>query len=114
MINGDPQTISATRAAPKQFGGVKPGSAGVLMAGVEAQIVRDDGTLAGPKEPGELWIKGENVALGYWKNEKATRETFVDGWLRTGDRFYVDEDGHFLYALFLLARILTVMLILRF
>ena len=85
------QTISATR----QFGGPKPGSAGVLLPGMEARIVRDDGTIAGPNEPGELWLKGENVAMGYWRNEKATRETFADGWLRTGDRFRV-ENGQFL------------------
>lgn len=58
--------------------------------------MRDDGSLAGPNEPGELWVRGSNVALGYWGNEKATRETFADGWLRTGDRFRVDEDEHFL------------------
>ncbi|KAI0766413.1 acetyl-CoA synthetase-like protein [Trametes elegans] len=89
-------TISATRTAPPQFGGPKRGSPGVLIPGTEAKIVRDDGTLAGPNEPGELWVKGPNVALGYWRNEKATRETFVDGWVHTGDRFRVDEDQHFL------------------
>ena len=62
---------------------------------MEARIVRDDGTIAGPNEPGELWLKGENVAMGYWRNEKATKETFADGWLRTGDRFRV-ENGLFL------------------
>ena len=88
------QTISATRAAPPRYGGVKPGSVGLLLPGVEARIIRDDGTLAGYNEPGELWIKGENVALGYWGNEKATKETFVDGWLRTGDRIRIEEDGN--------------------
>ena len=78
------------------MGPAKPGSTGVLLPGIEARIVADDGTLAGPNQPGELWLKGENVVLGYWRNEKATKETFVDGWLRTGDRFRVDEDGQFL------------------
>lgn len=78
------------------MGLTKPGSTGMLMPGIEARIVRDDGTLASLNEPGELWLKGENVVPGYWRNEKATRETFVDGWLRTGDRFRVDEDGQFL------------------
>jgi long-subunit acyl-CoA synthetase (AMP-forming) len=46
---------------------------------------------------GELYLRGENIALGYRNNEKATRETFVEGgWLRTGDRFKVDKDGNFL------------------
>ncbi|KAI0720518.1 acetyl-CoA synthetase-like protein [Cerioporus squamosus] len=91
-------TISATRAAPPQYGGYKPGSVGLLLPGVEARIVRDDGTLAGPNEPGELWLKGENIALGYWRNEKASKETFVDGWLRTGDRFRIEEDGNLYFV----------------
>ena len=74
---------------------VVPGSAGILFPGMEARIVRDDGSDANINEPGELWIKAANVALGYWNDEKATRETFVDGWLKTGDLFMVDGDGTF-------------------
>ena len=88
------QTISATRATPTQFGGPKIGSAGALLPGVEVCIVRDDGSLAGPNEPGELWVKGDNIALGYWRNEEATKTTFVDGWLHTGDKFRMDEDHY--------------------
>ncbi len=47
---------------------------------------------------GEIIVRGENVMKGYWKNEKATRETIRDGWLHTGDMGYIDEDG-FLYVL---------------
>lgn len=68
---------------------------GILLPGMEARIVRDDGTEADWDEVGELWIRGENVVLGYWKNPKATAETFVDGWLRTGDRFRVDRNQYF-------------------
>ncbi|KAG2123812.1 hypothetical protein DEU56DRAFT_983721 [Suillus clintonianus] len=70
----------------------KPGSAGILVPGVEARIVRPDGSLAGPNEPGELLVRGGCVALGYKGNDKATRETFVDGWVRTGDQMRIDED----------------------
>lgn len=49
-------------------------------------------------EPGELWLRSKNVSLGYWNNPKANRETFVGGWLRTGDRFRYDEEGYFWYA----------------
>jgi long-subunit acyl-CoA synthetase (AMP-forming) len=71
----------------------KPGSVGILFPGVEARIVRPDGSLAGPNEPGELLLRGALVSLGYKGNEKATRETFVDGWLHTGDQLRIDEDG---------------------
>src|SRR5262249_43344042 len=44
-------------------------------------------------EVGELWVKGPNVVRGYWQNPQATAETFVDGWLRTGDIARLDEEG---------------------
>jgi len=62
-------------------------------------IVEDDGTPDGTpavlNQVGNLWLRGGNVALGYWNNKQATKETFVDGWLKTGDKFWVDEDGYF-------------------
>ncbi|OJA11811.1 hypothetical protein AZE42_11578, partial [Rhizopogon vesiculosus] len=71
----------------------KPGSSGILLPGTEARIVRPNGSLAGPNEAGELLIRSNATALGYKGNDKATRETFVDGWLRTGDRIRIDVDG---------------------
>ncbi|KAF8887155.1 hypothetical protein BD779DRAFT_1786298 [Infundibulicybe gibba] len=75
-----------------------PGCTGVLLPGMEARIIRDDDSEAGLNEVGELYLKGENVALGYWNNESASRETFVNGWLRTGDKFRFNENGYFYYA----------------
>ncbi|KAF5377931.1 hypothetical protein D9615_006730 [Tricholomella constricta] len=75
-----------------------PESTGVLLPGMQARIVRDDGSDAGVNEVGELYLRSENIALGYWNKEKATRENFVDGWLRTGDRFRADGEGYFYFA----------------
>lgn len=72
-----------------------PGACGLLSPGVEARIVREDGSDADVDEPGELWTRGPNTTLGYFGNEQATRETFIDGWLRTGDVLKVDKDGFF-------------------
>jgi 4-coumarate--CoA ligase len=45
---------------------------------------------------GELWVRAPNVMKGYWRNEKATKETKTeDGWLLTGDIAFVDDDGKF-------------------
>lgn len=71
----------------------KPGSIGILLSGIHARILRPDGSLAGPNEAGELYVRGAAMVLGYKGNIKATRETFVDGWLRTGDQMRIDEDG---------------------
>ncbi|KAK7064934.1 hypothetical protein R3P38DRAFT_61554 [Favolaschia claudopus] len=94
-------TISAlTRPLDKMLGmGVPPSdTTGILIPGLDARIVRDDGTDAEPGEVGELWLQGCNVALGYWNNPEANAKTFVDGWLRTGDQFRADEKGYFFFA----------------
>jgi len=77
-----------------------PKSTGILLPGLEARIVRDDGSEAAIHEPGNLYLKGGCVAMGYWKNPEANEESFVDGWLNTGDRFMVDEHGNFLSVFF--------------
>lgn len=75
------------------------GSVGVLAPGTEARLVREDGEEeegGGRGLRGELFVRGPQVCLGYWRNEKATRETISeDGWLRTGDVVEVDDKGWF-------------------
>lgn len=63
---------------------------------MEARLLREDGSEADFNEAGELYVRGGSVALGYWNDEKATGEKFIDGWLRTGDRFRMDENGRLL------------------
>lgn len=76
----------------------KLGSSGYPVANMELRICDEEGKVLPCGEKGEIVVKGENVMLGYWKNEQATKETIRDGWLYTGDMGYVDEDG-FLYVL---------------
>lgn len=47
------------------------GSAGHILPGVTFKLVKEDGTLAPRGEPGELWLKGPQVTLGYYRNEAA-------------------------------------------
>ena len=66
------------------------GSSGSLISGTEGKIISSEGQeVTGHGQKGELLVKSASVVLGYLKNEKATRETFVDDadgrWMRTGD-----------------------------
>ena len=81
----------------------KPFSCGRLLPGLmEAKIDRPN-----KEGVGEVLVKGENVMQGYYKNPQATREVFTkDGWLKTGDLGYIDEDGF----LFLKGRNKTMLL----
>jgi len=76
----------------------KLGSSGFLVKNIEVKICNDDGEELPVGEKGEIVVKGENVMMGYWRNEKATTETIREGWLYTGDMGYLDNDG-FLYVL---------------
>ncbi len=76
----------------------KFGSSGRVMPGIEIIIADEQGNALPPGQKGEIRVKGENIMVGYWKNEKATKETLCNGWLRTGDIGYLDNDG-FLYVL---------------
>lgn len=75
----------------------KLGSSGYLVKPMELKICDSDRKELPNFEKGEIIIKGENVMAGYYKNEKATAETVIDGWLHTGDMGYMDNDG-FLYV----------------
>lgn len=75
----------------------KAGSCGIPMPHTEVRIVDpltlEDVQAAG--ETGELWVRGPNVTSGYWNNPEATASAFRNGWFRTGDIGYRDEDGYF-------------------
>ena len=61
---------------------IRKGTVGQIVPNCEAKVVDE-----------ELWVRGSSVMQGYYKMPKETAETLVDGWLRTGDLGYVDEEG---------------------
>lgn len=66
------------------------GSSGSLLPAVQAKIVSVDGNeITGYDQPGELVVMAPSVVLGYMDNDKANKETFQDGWMRTGDEAIV-------------------------
>jgi len=72
----------------------RPDSCGPAVPVCEVKVVDPaSGRELGPGEVGELWGKGPNVVKGYWNKPEATAQTFVDGWVKTGDLARVDEEG---------------------
>ena len=69
----------------------RPGSIGLVLDNLECRIDEPD-----KDGIGEITVKGPSVMLGYYNNEKATKEVLKDGWFSTGDYGYLDDDG-FLY-----------------
>src|SRR3954454_9453384 len=88
VMEGYGMTETSTSATVNRphAGEFRFGSVGKPQKNVEVKIADD----------GEVLIKGPNIFQGYYKNEKATKETLEDGWLHTGDIGRLDEDG-FLY-----------------
>ncbi|KAJ7492378.1 phenylacetyl-CoA ligase [Mycena latifolia] len=72
------------------------GSAGQIIPGTIARVVRPDGTLCKEGEQGELVVSGPSMALGYLNNAQATKESFVDGWVRTGDEVVIRNSEIFI------------------
>ena len=94
MINGDDiadyrlagLTETSTVICSTAYDDVWFGSSGSLIPSVQAKIVSvEDNEITEYDQPGELVVKSPSVVLGYLNNEKANKETFVDGWMRTGD-----------------------------
>jgi long-chain acyl-CoA synthetase len=73
----------------------KTGSIGAPVENVEMGIIDDSNNFLEVGETGEIVIKGPNVMKGYYKKDKETADTIFNGWLKTGDIGYRDEEGYF-------------------
>ncbi|EKN3966209.1 long-chain-fatty-acid--CoA ligase FadD [Yersinia enterocolitica] len=69
------------------------GSIGLPVPSTDVRLVDDEGDDVAMGEPGELWVRGPQVMLGYWQRPEATDEVLKDGWLATGDIATLDEQG---------------------
>ncbi|MGE0736296.1 MAG: class I adenylate-forming enzyme family protein [Alphaproteobacteria bacterium] len=68
--------------------------AGNVLPGIEVKTVDDKGRALPLGEAGELWLRGPNAMLGYYRNPTATAEVLTaDGWYKTGDLGYVGDNG---------------------
>ena len=75
----------------------KYGSIGLPLKGAEFKIVDPNGKELPRNSIGEIIIKSGSIMLGYYQDEKATKNTIKDGWLYTGDLGYIDDDGYIFF-----------------
>ena len=68
-----------------------------MIPGCEVKIVDSQLREVRRGETGELMLKTDSMASGYWNKHERTKETFIGEWQRTGDQFYQDEEGYFWY-----------------
>ncbi len=82
------ETSSVATFLPHEFAHIRPDSVGFAAPVVDLDLFEPDSTGVG-----ELLVRGPNVVKGYWNKPEATAQTFVDGWLHTGDLARIDKDG---------------------
>ncbi|MCX8004540.1 MAG: benzoate-CoA ligase family protein [Burkholderiaceae bacterium] len=78
---------------------VRYGTSGKPVDGYRAQLRDEQGrVIESANEVGDLYVEGPSAALMYWGNRAKSRETFQGAWTRTGDKYYRDADGYYVYA----------------
>lgn len=93
VMYGQTEATSRLTCLPANRLADKLGSAGLPLREVRLQIRNATGEPCATGETGEIWAAGPNVMAGYWQNPQATAEALHDGWLKTGDEGYLDDEG---------------------
>ena len=79
-------------------GDLRYGTTGKPVPGYTLRIVGEEGQPLSQGEIGDLLVRGPTSAAGYWNNRERSRATFLGDWTRTGDKYYQDEDGYYVYC----------------
>ncbi len=95
LLDGIGSTENLSHFLSNPIGKAKEGTSGVELPGYEAKIIDLEGSEVPTGEVGQLIIKGESMAKGYWNNPEKSALTMVNGWLYTGDVYSKDEQGYF-------------------
>jgi long-chain acyl-CoA synthetase len=86
LTEAAPVVTSTLRSATR-----KPGSVGSALPGVELRLVGDAGRAPAGEDPGEIWVRGDNLFSGYWPDGSDGPD--YNGWYATGDVGFLDADG---------------------
>ncbi|HSZ51622.1 MAG TPA: benzoate-CoA ligase family protein [Caulobacteraceae bacterium] len=78
-------------------GQVRYGTTGLPVPGYEVRLLAEDGSDVAAGGLGELHVRGPSMTAGYWNRPEKTSATFVDGWMRTGDKFEMDAEGFLIH-----------------
>jgi len=81
-----------------QAGDVCPGSSGRTVPGYQVRVVGDDGQELADETIGDLEVRGDSAASGYWNLPELSAATFHDGWVRTGDKYLRRPSGHLVHC----------------
>lgn len=106
LIQGYGLTETCTVVCTTSFDDIWLGSCGSILPGFECRLVDPEGKeVTGYDQPGELLAKSPSVVLGYLNNDKANTETFVDGYMRTGDEAVIRKSPKGYEHIFIVDRI---------
>ncbi len=95
VLGPDDHVIDGTAAEKEKKLKRLSASIGRPLPDVELKIVGENGQALPDNEVGEIYAKGARIMSGYWRDDKKTSQVKTeDGWLRTGDKGWVDEDGY--------------------
>lgn len=79
-------------------GKVRPGSTGLAIPGYQVDVVDESNKPVPPGVIGDLMVSGESLMLGYWNRHEENQKVMFGGSMKTGDKFYRDEEGYFWYV----------------
>jgi len=79
-------------------GDIRAGTSGKPLAGYDVRILDEDGHPVADGDTGDLYVSGPSSATGYWNQRSKSATTFRGRWVSTGDKYYRDEDGYYVYC----------------
>jgi non-ribosomal peptide synthetase component E (peptide arylation enzyme) len=94
-LYGSTEVLVGTWNRPESLPDRQDTTDGIAMSDVEIEVRGEDGRRCAPNEPGELYVRGPNTCVGFFRDAERTAATFsADGWVRSGDLVTVDRDGY--------------------